>query len=55
MNPECVNLMDDLNYIKVDKRNKLKYIFFSDNCVLLLSYDSSVNELVIEKRHIRRS
>ena len=50
MNPECVSLMDDLNYIKkVDKRNKLKYIFFSDNCVLLLSYDSSVDELVIEK------
>ena len=50
MNPECVSLMDDLNYIKkVDKRDKLKYIFFSDKCVLLLSYDSSVDELVIEK------
>lgn len=47
--PPCDNLMEDFVFINIKEKNKDKFIFFSDRCILLLSYRYTTNDIMVEK------
>ena len=45
----CENLIDDFIFMNMNDKNKDNFIFFSDKCILLLSYNHKDNKILVEK------